>query len=531
MRRVECFAAAAVLVMCVPAMGQNALGDGRALDSNLREGSNGRNAPGRNLVREFQLRNAIVTGRAPGGLSFRGDVGYGDVDDFRAELAEDDLFAFERDSFQSALTGRGVRGAEALQLQMQLTVGGFVGQGEYLPDPVFRRYQDATSVRSLESSRGLGTPFGSRDPLEFQRGSLRSTSEFLASRAENPILLRVLPSENETTPTLFSVATPLRSISVQDEIRPSRRLSDLIDQMNKIDNRQTSGLLPADRETNRVEAEPTVHDRIVRRFLAGEGEGAGGEAPGVLDPGDGGTGAAAPEPAARVPGVEAPEPRLLGELREIREALMRPDAGAPEFGGSEIEDPDAVARIRQDLANKAEALFEGSVMTVETLMPPAADGVDLYAMHMTKGQEMLASGQWFAAEERFTSALGLRPGDPMAAVGRMHAQIGGGMFLSAGVNLQKLFRAHPELINVRYDGSLLPVGARLGEISALIEARLRGIDDFSRGSALVKAYLGFQTGDLDRVAAALDRVAEIDDEIGRDTDTLVVVLRAAWLGK
>lgn len=58
-----------------PAAAQTALGDGTALDAS--PSSQGRVNPARpSFSQELQFRNAIVTGNAPGGLSFRGDLGY-----------------------------------------------------------------------------------------------------------------------------------------------------------------------------------------------------------------------------------------------------------------------------------------------------------------------------------------------------------------------------------------------------------------------------------------------------------------------
>jgi len=42
-------------------------------------------------------RQAIVTGNAPGGLSFRGSVGYTSENDFRGGLPSDPLYTFERE--------------------------------------------------------------------------------------------------------------------------------------------------------------------------------------------------------------------------------------------------------------------------------------------------------------------------------------------------------------------------------------------------------------------------------------------------
>ena len=64
-----------LLVLSGAAHAQNALGDGNALDANT--GQRGRvNSTRPNFARELSFRNAIATGNAPGGLSFRGDLGY-----------------------------------------------------------------------------------------------------------------------------------------------------------------------------------------------------------------------------------------------------------------------------------------------------------------------------------------------------------------------------------------------------------------------------------------------------------------------
>lgn len=522
------------LTLCVAlsgggaALAQNALGDGTGLDNNLRLGSEGRNAPARNFERELRLRNAIVTGQAAGGFSFRGDVGYGAVDDFRGETAEDAIFAFERDSFFSAVSGQGVRGADALQMQMQLTVGGFVGEEYLLPEPIVGRSQNATLSRNVVPSSRLTEQFGSSDPLQYRRGALRATSEFVAQSASAPVLLRVTPPEDETQQAVYTVATPLRSMTEQTEVRSERRLTDLYEQIQRIENRQSNAAPVDTAPSNRIDPETpeSAHARIINAMLERTPP-VEVEAP-AIDPAD----------ALDAPGVgegEAPreellsEPDVLARLRELREELMNPNKGVPELGGDDDAEIDAVEELRQRIAADAQRLFEGGIIDVDEIAPAARDDESMYAEHMRRGQEQLAQGAWFAAEERFTSALGLRPGDPMAAVGRVHAQIGGGMFLSAGLNLQKLFRSHPELINVRYGDALLPMGERLGEIEALLLTRLRGEDDFSRGSAIVKAYLGFQAQRDAWVQSGIERAREIDDAHSRTPDTLLDVLEQAWL--
>src|ERR1044071_8028118 len=93
------WAVAVVCGVCGSAMGQY------ALDHSLQVGSGGRNAPGRDFKKELEFRNAIVTGNAPGGISFRGDVGYKAPGEFFGNLGSNDTFAFRRDSVYSGLGG------------------------------------------------------------------------------------------------------------------------------------------------------------------------------------------------------------------------------------------------------------------------------------------------------------------------------------------------------------------------------------------------------------------------------------------
>ena len=104
------------------AVGQNALGDGRALDGNLSvDGPLNVSRP--SFEAELRFRNAIATGNAPNGLSFRGDTAFTAPSEFRGVLGSNDLFSFRRDTLTSGLAGMGIRGTDALQFQMSLTAG------------------------------------------------------------------------------------------------------------------------------------------------------------------------------------------------------------------------------------------------------------------------------------------------------------------------------------------------------------------------------------------------------------------------
>ncbi|MFA7238318.1 MAG: hypothetical protein WC058_15770, partial [Phycisphaeraceae bacterium] len=87
--------ASILLIAASVALAQNQLGDGRALDNNLQQGSGGRNSP--------QLQNtagryadALVTGNVAGLGAFHGNVGYGSDYSFRGTLGSDASYNFNR---------------------------------------------------------------------------------------------------------------------------------------------------------------------------------------------------------------------------------------------------------------------------------------------------------------------------------------------------------------------------------------------------------------------------------------------------
>ena len=88
----------AMVVWAVVAMGQraraqDALGDGRALDSNLQVGSGGINQPGQ--APAYLRANDVITGNVSGLGFFRDNVGYGATGEFGDRLGSDDLFRIQ----------------------------------------------------------------------------------------------------------------------------------------------------------------------------------------------------------------------------------------------------------------------------------------------------------------------------------------------------------------------------------------------------------------------------------------------------
>lgn len=470
------------------ALGQNALGDGRALDNSLSANSP-YNYQRPNLANEIQFRNAIVTGNAPGGLNFRGDVGYMAPGDFRGELGSDELFAFRRDSLYSGLAGMGIRGTDALQFQFSMTTGAAPPRNLVGSLTLNRGFPNEVSTGRLPTDFTPSTPIQrAPETLDAEPGSLlwalRAPSAYESNRGYQPMLLgRNDESEEDAAGVTAS------------ELRGVRR-ADLVD-------------TPAGRIDTSMAAEPieTNYLRLVEKL--NEEAAALAQQPADAQPGQAQPGSA--QPGAAQPGAEPADtrPEWVRRMQELRDQLTQPIETPEEKPAEGEAQPGGVSNLAPgipQLSTDADTLkmlrsIGGGAPSAD-FVPPDALGV--YAEHMKVGQRLLGSERYFDAEERFAQALAMRPRDVDAQVGRIHAQIGAGMYLSAAANLRKLLSDHPHLVAERYDASLLPSSARIDQV----ESELRGVLDprddqnasstqlGSRVAGLLLAYLGYQTGDL-----------------------------------
>jgi len=192
---------------------------------------------------------------------------------------------------------------------------------------------------------------------------------------------------------------------------------------------------------------------------------------------------------------DAPAARERGELVPARTSPVKPSR-VP--GESPVED------LKEKLAELpplpavdepiVEALKKMSAR-IEALNLGPADGDQEYAEQVEAGQKSLVSGRFFDAEAQFSGALIARPGDPVAQVGRTHAQLSAGLFLSAAGNLRGLLTEHPEMIPVRYAASLRPSKERAEEIAKRLKDDLARKEASALGQdgALLLAYLGYQS--------------------------------------
>lgn len=520
-------AAALIAMAGSPVMAQNALsaGTGNALDANLRVGSGGRNIRPRSFSDELAFRNAVVTGNVPGGMGFRGEVGYTAPLDFRGATGANDQFAFRADAFYSGLATRNIRGIDALRQQMQFTT---MGQTSGPIGPlIISRPESGTS--------GAGVGNAGAQPLSLNledlEGSIRSISNLRVRTAMEPELLaRYINDQGDAKVVVGSeiegirLRPDARRAPKTETIPPPTRVDRTAPNAELVDSNLSPHALLLEslrRETERAGARLRVVPGSEEEDQVDE-----------LRP-------PTPEGADNIPDTLNPQPQPLTieEMLDLMRGQLEgdpdtpaetPDSGRRPTPVEQASDPKVAARRHQlDMLEEA-LLGMGDDLTPQALVNDESAGGDRYVASMQRGAEMLQTGQWFDAEEQFTMALATRPGDSMAAAGRIQAQIGAGMFRSAAINIRNLYRAYPELIPVRYQEALLPDGERLELLKRQLTERSRLDTAFAIDACIVMAYLGHQIGDPDLRETGFARLDEINESIGATKDPLIELLERIW---
>lgn len=524
------------------ASGQNALGDGRALQRDLRP-AGGYSRP--NFSQEVRLRNALVTGNVGGGRSLQIASPYADSDDFRGELPTDSLFLFRRDSYG---VNTGYRGNEAMQYQMSFATGYTQGAG------YVSRGTPAGGIVSTSAAATRPVPPEVRYGAELagtRMGSLRSSSNYLSTRTLTPALIgvessptgkfevtssgllgvRVLPmnrpvpvapesSAAGSKPADLSAAAPF--ITAYDELR--ERLEAAADPKTPPATK-TPPLAPEIIPPARPDPDRPSPDR------PSPGSPRPGEVPNPPTPDD-------PAKPAVDPTAAAQLEHGLARLRErlVPRAMILNNPNAPD--GTPTASP-AEAQLERDTL---ELLRDRAIKIGVYTRGDAAPG-DLFADHLIAAQKLLGNGQFFDAEERFARAVAMRPGDVTAMAGRLHSQLGAGLYLSAAMNLRRLFESHPEAMAVKFEGRTMPTPVRLEVLRTELRGVIRDADVKhvleKPAAALLLAYIGWQADNGVDVAAGLTAAREAEAEAATAAraanlpapvpDPLLSMLEVIWL--
>ena len=576
--------------VAAPAAAQNALGDGRGLENRHVTAGRG-NYQRPDLSQELNFRNSIVTGNAPNFLSFRGNVPYSDPDSFRGELGSNDLFAFRRDSLFSGLAGQGIRGTEALQFQASLTTGTSPPPGLVGPFVVNRAGSGRSARNVLEPRRLGGDPrdtalTGNRpgiggdgfsadlggtirrsDPISsFEtgegglwqggglRGLLRSPTSYTTTRDYRPAYLGIIPDEQRQPRALTAtglLGIRLSPIGGEDAVAEQRDRADAA--ADGEDGLERAPGAPQRIGAQRIDSRVrTAHDQLLERFSQRPLQGGDTDAPAIdLQPGQ----QPGEQPGEEVPGDQniAPWQR---DLLDLRNYINRPDLmpEAPDRTGeqddqSDQESGDGDGDGQPERGGFDRLLDDDVVIERLAASPDSVD--DTFARLVRRAEGQIREGRYFDAEETFSVALSIKPNDPGAQIGRIHAQLGAGLFLSAAVNVRQVFTLFPEFAAARFGRRLLPPRDRIDGIIETLDgyletdpgspdadgdraARLSG--SLRAEAGLLLAYIGRQTSDPELVRRGLAdyrRAAEGDPTTDDDDATprlrLLRVLEPAWL--
>lgn len=643
-------AAACLLTTAGTALGQRALGDGRALERDLAVYGTG--LKGRDVTQTFKYARNVALGRVGGGFSFMGDLGYSDPSDITATLGSNDLRDFRNRSQGSELSAIGNRAGSGAEYQSALAAGlnrssGFRGsilaprglnsdvnrdffnggrstRGGGLDRSPYGSSDSGLSTdplgdmeRNRRRSAGLGggasrmsfndafgstaLSAGSRINADLGADTLNGVTQRSLSRSQDRgggVGIRGLPQlgapkgfgnsslddaerRNQETEKLVRDSDKSRSASAgpsradnaaQTRTKAGREAAakqDLAvplaspyeDLKNRMSGLNAAGFGKPGTEQGATPKTPDLTPGITPRTPGGAGAPTGPGSPGAA--GDQRPTESGLKPA--IQGIQqgpASGQDVESRLESLRQSLgIDPrlmkretdnlaggadwlDRKAPDrpsweqvavYGGlkSSRSPGGANNNAKEDsrtLDPQTIEMIKNSGGTMESFLPAGATGRDPYAEHIAAGQRALAAGQYMTAEERFGRAGSIRRGDISAAVGRLHGQIGGGMVLSAGATLRAMLTVHPEIAGVHYAPALLPPRDRLEDMKIRLRDNLATGGKLERESALVLAYVGFQTGDTAAVAEGLDRLDKAADstEAGRADRSLVTFLRRLW---
>ena len=530
-------------------LGNDALGQGNVLDGSLEVGSGGRNYGSRRMnaysYQNLQARNLVVTNNVAGGRGFRGDVGYRAPGDFSGETGGDSIYRFDRGSALSSLNF----------LSSDRSLDPFnIAQGV----GVFQYRRDFTTLPEVNTVAGVRRIDDAQIRLDRANGVLSSSNLIETAVAPSDVGV-VAGAEAER---LQASGSTVRGIQYRPLDTPGSY--DLYDEaswnglaIESDDETPSSGPVrfdaaPAtqlaeeariDGSLDRSEAYDRILQRVfesyedrddvavdatgLRRMRQDFGRIDGLQAPvRIGDPDEERPGNSS-ERRDGLPG-ERIEQSPLGDLVDDPmdfdvESTVDPaeaqsdDSG--ESGDEPADDLDEEVSGRRTVEEMLDSLTHRTEL--ETFVDPKMR--ERVAEVAGQAEEAMKGGDYFRAEERFTLALRLNPGNPILEAGLANAQIGAGLYRSAAVTLTSLFRKHPEMIDVGWSESTRPTKTRLILAADDVEKIIERDPNGSTGLGIVVAYIGRQIGDRGMIARGLDVIND------PRVVSLVPKLRGIWL--
>ncbi|MFM7259013.1 MAG: hypothetical protein ACKO3W_00275 [bacterium] len=510
-----------------------AMGSGNALDANNQVGSGGSNNSQTPV--DYNARNLVITNSVPGGRGFRGSVGYTADTDFRGRTGSDSSYRFRADS---AMSNPAFVSSMASRDRFLVAQG--LGVFEFRRDttPVGMAERQAAAMGNESRLRldrlNADMSFGRMNwELGEDRTVARGTSQ--DGQAVRYIVspLRGLQSESLADPIVQSGLGLYEQARARADMRAGlttaddylRDLGRNLGGSMRVEAQQLGTSLGNETRVQNAKMVPKTYFDLVEELDKRAETKTGVKGGGLAEVREqvGGLGK---KPATQTPGAtgtrvgEGESPALPGEPttepNKPSSELQVPDGGEAEREAKRIEERGKLLPVPE----MAEILRHGK--TFDQLGTGERRRVDDL---VRQGEEALRKGEYFQAERRFNQAESVASGNPLVEVGIAHAQIGAGLYLSAGLTLRNLFTSSPELIDARYDAKLLPTGERLtAGVKLLRERILRGDD--APGYGLVLAYIGHQTSDRALVTEGLTAIVG-----SSELDAQRALLEAVWAPK
>jgi len=520
----------AVAIVCLAPCslyGQQALGDGRALDNNLRVGGGGKNTPQPRV--DYRLRNAVITGNVSGLGHFHGNVPYRAPGEFNGDLASNSLFRFH---------ARGLGGSGGTVPAHRSMDAVSVADVQQIPlGQNLRRPRDAASIGGMRSWRPGGESIGMSGQPGVSLGIVHKADGRVLELSASPLLgvrsvdLRPRAASRPLLRDDVGPRSPGAAESLAYRVSDKAVAEALTGSANRIDTGSELRIFP-------WSVEPLKYDGVVRT-LEEQIEDIHSRLP-------------IPHPVIHgEPGQDVYRD-LLFEIQESRgDSLgaqetpqqtvvpqdtlsgLVPDPLDPDQADELEPEPDELdddlrsRRAARGLAggsaeDRLKRLAESIDYDIAVVTSLAASNDEQMQQMLLRAEVQLASAEYFNAESTYRGLIELMPGNPMVRVGLVHAQLGAGMMLSAGQNLVDLLTDHPELIAIRYEARLLSPPARLKQVRSELTAMLQR--DKTGKAALLLAYVGYQLSDKASLTAGLDEAAtRLPDDI------LPQLLRRVWL--
>lgn len=556
----------------------NALGDGHALDGSSLVGGDGRNRRRFNPIQaNIRFQNAIVTGNVSGGRYFRGDLGYTAASDFRGATAGDLVFDLDRNAFRSGFALRNIRGVEGSRRQARFNSGGFrdpQSQQLIISRPAAGR--DAGQVRERASQGGR-----EYDGLAEIDTAIRSTAAFNLRTTERPALLGSRTRNGVAFPVGISPLTGIREYLTTDSAISTGRFDfSRSDLLNPVDLDPTTprdeledrfGFDTDDNEAASNAITPEIlspHETLMQQLRSRlEQQGVTQQLTDLssrnseTDPDQSDVQIFDPRGMANQNADAEDEPtdpsdQILRRLSELLGEGAEPLPGetAPRTTPLTLEEMLQSAREREarsqlgllndDTAAEVDELpFDAFIGVIDALLEATQEDTEFinnqvdedeqtaYERRMADGQQALQNAMWFDAEEFFVAALTVNRGDGLASIGRIAAQLGGGMYRSASAGIRETFLAYPELARIKLDAELLPSEERVDSITAELRSIVAQSDAAALDSTITLAWLGYQTNNQPLIAEAFAALRSITESAQIEVRGIDLMLERLWMAK